>query len=619
MGNIPLEGNNYINIILCPLCLRNIPSFRINPPFIFYWCRCFSENKENNIYNICQWKKINYINYINIIKNINFSEIDKNILTEITNCEKHPNNKEILYGVNSKEIKCELCKNPGEHYISIEEHFNLLKDDINKQLNPEMEIVLKKGKNLLCQIYNILINELKKYKIINSNIIKSFKSLVQFIKNNENKLMEISEQIEKYIPINESPNFIKSLNNTIYKFYPKFKIDKKNNLINIEQTLSDHQTFIKDLGNGIIYQILLFNNTLKKEENNTIIINNNYSIVFSISIGNTKRGDMQCAIYNYTLFPFRKKIQYKKPNQSFRFSEPNLSLSKYGNEGFICMGNTNDFSPLDSILIYSINVDSPIISIPIDDKYIILKTILNEKEDISFLYLSQDKTDFNFPGGEESGHRYINLYNKNNSLIYKGIINNIFHGQEHFCNKTISLYIKKNNFLIILFGFNSYSNTKNKSLLLFYNINERTYKLLSYENFIQNVEKNNSNSYIISICSNDDFLLSLNSEKVIQKWDCKTCTCVDKFNINLDENNKILNNLMLLKTNDNFEKIIIKKGGEFRYYYRNKDNFVEGMTITIAVENNSECAICEIEDFYNISNRSLFVVNDKKFYIIQNI
>ena len=104
-------------LIICPECLKHITLFKLSPPFILYWCECFRENKTKKLLDICQYKKISYINYIKSIKDYDFSKIDINSFSEETNCQIHPDKKEIYIGFSSLQIKCEQCKNPGEKNI----------------------------------------------------------------------------------------------------------------------------------------------------------------------------------------------------------------------------------------------------------------------------------------------------------------------------------------------------------------------------------------------------------------------------------------------------------------------------------------------------------------------
>ena len=612
MGNAFNQEKNEL-LILCPNCLKYIPAFNITSPFFFYWCKCFREDKTKNIYEICQWKKITYTNYINAIKNINFSSINLESLSEITNCEQHPNNKNVFVAMYSKDIKCELCKNPGEQQIPIEEYFNSLMEDINKLLSPETIKTLENENYLLCIIYKILKKEISKNKIINNNIINSFQSLVDFIKINENNLKEISEKIEKYIDLNENQDYVNLLKEKTSKLSPQFTVDKKPKLIKIEQTFSDIQTYNAIIGNSIVNQILLFN---EEETDINNKIKNSYTIIASFVIGNTSRGPPTSTIYSFSLFPFKKKLQYKNKSLSFRFFDSNLSLSKYGKDTFICAGSNTDFSFYDTILIYSINQENPIITVPINDKekYILIKSLYNINNDISFLLVSQDKGDQNYPGGAESGHRYITFYNQKGNLIFKEIINNIYHGAKHLADKTICLYIKNINVIVILVSLTSYSD-KNKSFLLFYDMNERKYNLLNNDSLTIITNESILEPFIISIWTDNDYLYSLNSEAIIQKWDCKSSTCIQKININNNIKNN-LSNIRLLKICADMNRLVMLQNGGLSYYIREKEEFIEDMTIKIANDDKPLFTSCIIEDKNN--NDYLLGIKNKNFYIIEN-
>ena len=626
MGSQIIKDKYEKFIILCPNCLKNIPYFKIIPPFIFYWCKCFREDESNNkkkINEIFQWKKITYNNYIKAIGKVNYSNINVESLSEITNCEYHPNNKKIYVGNYSKNINCELCKNPGETNITLEKYLNELLEDINKELNTEIITKLENDKYLLCYIYKILIKELSKNKIINNNIIKSFKYLVDLIKTNNNNLKEISETIEKYISLDEDLNHINYLKETSLKIFPKIKINKEPKVLKMEQTLIDMQVYDKKIGNSIVYQILLF----KGEKNINDKTKNYYTLIASILVGNNKRGPPTCSIYNFSLFPFEQKFIYENRSFSQRFYDSNLSLSKYGKDTFICAGSSKDFYPHDTILIYSINQQKPINIIEMRNKYILIKSFYNESKDISFLYLSQDQEDQNLPGGQESGHRYLYFYNKECSLIFNDTINNIFHEAKHFNDKTICVYIKNKNIIVIFFSLISYS-VSNRSYLLFYNIKERKYNLLNNEYFTIITNEKILEPYILSIWSDDDYLYSLNSEKIIQKWDCIECTCIQKININLIIENNPKNECTLLNINKDMNKLVIINNGDNNYFIKDneKNIFVEGTTIKLDDEKSklSLCKIDEDEDEEsnnndnNNNNEYLLVIKNKNFFFVQN-
>ena len=160
-------------IIICPECLENIPLFKIIPPFIFYWCKCFRENKSNNLLDICQYKKLTYKKYIESIKSINFTKIDINSLSEITYCEAHQNNKEEYIGIYNLTVKCQKCKNPGDTYIKLEEYYINLKNELIKNISKDQISILENENYLICIIYQILIKSLLIRKIVNRNIIQS--------------------------------------------------------------------------------------------------------------------------------------------------------------------------------------------------------------------------------------------------------------------------------------------------------------------------------------------------------------------------------------------------------------------------------------------------------------
>ena len=624
MKNLLSEENNQNLIILCPKCFKNIPIIKIVSPFIFYWCKCFIQDKDKeniNLYDIFQWKKILYKDFLKSIININNSNLDLSSLSEIVYCETHPNNKEIYYGCQSKQTHCENCKNPGENNITIEQHFNELMDNINDELTKDITDILFNENFLICKIYKILIKELKINKIINSNIIKSFKLLKNLLLYNKDKLREISEDIEKYIPIN-TINVKNEINISRY-----CKIDKKQKLIDIDEFMSNLQNSNNKLGSGEIYKALLFKTESNGLNNKTC----NYLIIILISIGNVGRGDLQCSIYNYSLFPIKRKIQYKKPNNSFRFLNASISLSKYGKDKFICAGNQYDFSPIDSIFIYSINEQNPIQTIPINgnESYILIHTLFNNKNDISFVLLSKD-INAQILTGEDSGIRHLYFYDNKNVVKSKETINKIFKVNNYYFDKTTCLYIKNKNILVILFKFKSSIKFSIKSSLLFYNINERKYKLLSHTSNEDFPEKDIMEPFLMSMCTDDDYLYSLNFEKnIVQKWDCISGTCLENININLNQINSsdnlpkfiLLNNLRLVKFNNKFEKLLIQIEGKFEYYYRdNKCNeLIEGMEIVINDGKFSPINICIIEDNSNDnSDEYLFFIENKKFYMIQN-
>ena len=170
MGLEISNENNNSFIIICPECLKNIPIFKINPPFIIYWCKCFRENKSNNLLDICQYREITYKKYIETIKSINFTEFDINSFSEITYCKLHQNKKEEYIGINSLEIKCEQCKNPGESNIKLEDYYINLKNELIKNANKDIIAILQNEKYLICNIYKILIKLIEINKIITVNL-----------------------------------------------------------------------------------------------------------------------------------------------------------------------------------------------------------------------------------------------------------------------------------------------------------------------------------------------------------------------------------------------------------------------------------------------------------------
>jgi len=624
MENLLLEEKNQNLIILCPKCLKNIPIIKIIPPFIFFWCKCFIQDKDKeskNLHDIFQWKKILYHDYTKSIININNSNIDLSSLSEIVYCETHPNNTEIYYGCQSKQTYCENCRNPGENTITLEQHFNELMDNINNELTKDITDILLNEKFFICKLYKILIKELKINRIINSNIIKSFKLLKNLILYNKNKVKEISEEIEKYVPIN-TLNLKNEINIVRY-----CKVDKKQKLIDIDEFISNLQNSNNKLGSGEIYKALLFK-TESKDSNNKQF---NYSIIILISTGNVGRGDLQCSIYNYSLFPIKRNIQYKKANHSSRFLNSSISLSKYGKDKFICAGNLYDFSPIDSIFIYSINEQYPVetISINGNGSYILIQTILNKNSDISFILLSKDINAQNMTG-DDSGIRHLYFYDNKNAIKSKETINKIFKINNYYFDKTTCLYIKNKNILVILFKFKSSIKFSIKSSLLFYNIYERKYKLLSHTSKEDFPEKDIMETYLMSMCTDGDYLYSLNFEKkTIQKWDCISCICLENININLNQIHSsdnlpkfiLLNNLRLVKFNNKLEKLLIQIEGKFDYYYRDKksNEFIEGMEIVINDGKFSSINICIIEDDNDDnSNEYLFFIENKKFYMIPN-
>ena len=111
-------------------------------------------------------------------------------------------------------------------------------------------------------------------------------------------------------------------------------------------------------------------------------------------------------------------------------------------------------------------------------------------------------------------------------MFFKETLSNILHGPQHFCDKPICLYIKNKNIIIISFKFVSYYINK-KSYILFYNLNKRKLNILPNEYYsILEIE-----NYIISMCTNDDYLFTLNSEKILQVWDCIKANCIKKMYI----------------------------------------------------------------------------------------
>ena len=589
-------------LIICPECFIHIPLFKIKPPFIFFWCECFRDHKEAKLFKIYQYKKITYINYIQSLKEVNFDKLDLNKFSEITNCEAHPDKKEVFIGLNSLEIRCENCKNPGENNIPLEEFYINEKNKIIKNIQLDIIKILEDENYLICEIYRILIKEIEQYKLISPNINKSLDILTNLIINNndKNRLYEISEQIKKYIPKKE-------------KNEHKFKLNKTSILINLEQTLSDRQTYAKKIEKRKVYSIIIYNEEEKKDD----IINNNYSVIMLYALGNISRGDMRCSISKFSLFPFKEKIKYKN-NSKYTFSNPDMSLSKYFKNKFICLGNSVDFAIFDYILIYSINSVSPITTIEIKDKYILLKSIfLTPNDKISFLYLSQDKEDKNFPGQEESGHRYIYFYNHEGNILYKENINKIFHGNDHYCIKTLCEYIKNKKIIVFLFQFASFNKQlKNRSYLLFYNLNEKKYKLLTHENLSFLEKDKKIEFYILSIYCNDDYLFCLNTENIIQKWDCQHSFCMEKININFNITNgyDLLN---LISVNNNFNKLIIINIGDICYYNKNGDSFVESLKIKFEDNDKKFSSFGKID--FEKKNDDFIIFKNKNFYIIKNI
>ena len=602
MGNKFLIEDKDNFHILCPICLKYIPYFKLSPPFIFFWCKCFSEDKTNNIYDKCQFKKITYLNYINIINKVNFSEIDSNDLSEISYCEQHKDQIEKYYGWHSKTLKCNLCKNPGEQkYIELDEYYIFLKNELIKDINLDIIQILETKQYLLCQIYQIIIKEININKIINLKIIKSLESLVNLIKLNQNEelIKSISDKIEKYIPIKEK----------VYdSIIPKI-IKNKPILINIEQSLSETQIFENTIGNHLVHELLLFKSEEKDEKKNKL--NYDYSLIAIISIGNLTRGDTRCSIYNFSLFPFQIKLKYKSQNNNHIFIKSN-NLSKIEINKFMCIGNS-EYNRSDSILMYSLNQSTPIIIIPINENPLLLKSLLTNSNDIpSFLFLSQDKNDVNNTGltTNESGSKYIYFYNKKGDMIFKETLNNMLNGPQHFWDKPICLYIKNKNIIIICFKFVPYYSNK-KSYLLFYNLNNRKLNLLPNEYYsILEIE-----NYIISMCTNDDYLFTLNSEKIIQVWDCIKANCIKQINIIFDQDIK-LNSLNLLNVNFCMNKLLIQENGKFRYYIKNEENntFLEEITIKIDEEEKLSYSISNID----FEDNSFLFLRNKTFYIVQN-
>ena len=469
--------------------------------------------------------------------------------------------------------------------------------------------ILEKENFLISKIYKILNKEIEINKIINPNIYKSFKDLINLINNNseKNKLKEISEQIQQYIPL----KVVNKYYNMIIEKIFKLKINKKPKLINIKQTLSDNQIYESKIVNRKVFNILFINEEEEKDNNKI----NNYSIIMLYSIGNFSRGDTRCSISKFSLFPFKEKIKYKNISNNYTFSNKNLCLSKHAKNNFICFGNNIDFSQFNYILIYSIYNESPILNVEIKDKYILLKSIL---DNISFLYLSQDKEDGNFPGGNESGKRYIYLYNQKGDILYKENIGKIFHGPDHYCINTLCEYIKNKKIVVFLFQFATYNKQlKDKSYLLFYDLEQKSHKLLTNETFNYFEKDNNNEYYLLNISSNDDYLFSINSEKILQKWDCENCICIEKYNMNIEFFNRDYY-LQLIKVNNDLSKLVIINIDNLCYYYKNKENvFVEITTIKI---DGNERVIVDICNNINEENNNAFIIfSNKKFYIIQDI
>jgi hypothetical protein len=341
-----------------------------------------------------------------------------------------------------------------------------------------------------------------------------------------------------------------------------------------------------------------------------------------VLVGNSKRGPSTCSIYNFSLFPFEKKLQYKNINFSPRFFDSNLSLAKYGKDEFICAGSSKDFCFHDSILIYSINQENPINIIEMKNRYILIKSLYNKNEDISFLYLSENYSEQNYPGGQESGLRYINFYNHEGALIFSDTINNIYHEAKHVFDKTKCLYIKNKNILVILFSLVSYS-AKNKNYLLFYDIKERKYNLLNSDFLTIITNENILEPYIISMWSDDDYLYSLNSEKYLQKWDCISCSCIQKININLIIYNYSMNEMRLLDVNKDMNSLVMINKGEFNFYMKDyeKNIFVENLIIKLD-DNKSRLVLCKIDEECindnNKKNENYLVIKNKNFYIVRN-
>ena len=288
-------------------------------------------------------------------------------------------------------------------------------------------------------------------------------------------------------------------------------------------------------------------------------------------------------------------------------------MSKIEINKFICIGNS-EYNKSDSILMYSLNQSTPIIVIPINENPILLKSLLTNSNDIpSFLFLSQNKNVVNNTGlnANESDFKYIYFYSKNGDMFFKETLNNILHGPQHFCDKPICLYIKNKNIIIICFKFVSYYINK-KSYILFYNLNKRKLNILPNEYYsILEIE-----TYIISMCTNDDYLFTLNSEKILQVWDCIKANCIKKMYIIFDQDIK-LNSLNLLNANFCMNKLLMQENGKFRYYIKNEEKniFIEETIIKIDDEEKLSYSISNID----LKDNFFLFLRNKTFYIVQNV
>ena len=159
--------------------------------------------------------------------------------------------------------------------------------------------------------------------------------------------------------------------------------------------------------------------------------------------------------------------------------------------------------------------------------------------------------------------------------------------------------------------FQSYSE-KDKSYILFYDLDEKKQKLLTNE-YLTIVDNDKIlEPYIISAYSNDDYFFTLNSEKIVQKWDCAEHTCIQKINITFT-NNIDLKQMNLIYINEDLTNIIIEKKGIFYYFKEEGQNLTEGLKVKIDDEDNGLCV------YYTISNNNkdrLLVYKNKKFYVL---
>ena len=157
-----------------------------------------------------------------------------------------------------------------------------------------------------------------------------------------------------------------------------------------------------------------------------------------------------------------------------------------------------------------------------------------------------------------------------------------------------------------------YNQMKNKNYIVFYDLSKKNYNLLTSEHLKNYEEDKNEEYYILSICCNDEYLFSFNSENFIQKWDCENATCIEKIKINLDiyKSNKLLN---LLVANHDLSKLMIIHNEDICYYCKNENNLVEEIRYKLDDKDKGFMTICNI-DCEDINNNFLFIKN-KKFYI----